>query len=175
MNLIVTCPRHLEEEASQEIDGVFERLGFESPRITITGISGILTVAAAGDPVEIAGRVLAMIQDEPWSVRYAQRIIPVQRDVAGRVEDIAGGVDALKSVMGAGQTYRITVEKRHSELSGREIIGAVADRIPNGVDLDNPDWVVLVEILGARAGVSVVRPADIVSVERAKRSLSEQD
>ncbi len=177
--MIVTCPRHFEEEASGEIAEVFARLGFANPRVTTTGISGILTVATGGDggddPVEIAGRISAMVLDEPWSVRYSQRIIPIQKDMASRTADIADGIDSLKSVMGDGHTYRITIEKRHSTLSGRDVIKEVAGRISNTVNLDNPDWVVLVEVLGARAGVSVVRPDSIVSVEKVKRSLSEQD
>jgi tRNA acetyltransferase TAN1 len=50
-----------------------------------------------------------------------------------------------------------------------EVIGPVAELFDNTVDLENPDWVVLIEIMGKMTGVSIV-PADSifkVQVERA--------
>jgi tRNA acetyltransferase TAN1 len=70
-------------------------------------------------------------------------------------------------------TYRITVEKRHSTISTNEIIDAIASRIQNKVSLKKFDWIVLVEILGNKTGVSVLKENDIISTQRLKRSLSE--
>jgi len=56
------------------------------------------------------------------------------------------------------------VEKRHTQLSSREIIEAVASRIERKVRLENPDWIVLVEVLGGLTGISVVRPDQILSL-----------
>lgn len=175
MDLIVTCPRHFEEDAAKEVGALFERFGMEPPGISITGMPGILTVETGEDPVRVAGAVAGVISDEPWSVRYSQRIIPIHREVGCDVAGIVGGVRGIMHMLGEGHTYRITVEKRDSGLSSREIISEVAGIIPNRVSLKDPDRVVLVEILGSRAGVSVVRPDDVVSVERRKRRLSEED
>ena len=175
MNLIVTCPRHFEPDAADELERLCEMLGFGVPRTTITEMPGILTAEAGGDPVGITRAIVALIRDEPWSVRYAQRIIPVQETTVTRMEEILGSAGRLRSGMGAGDTFRVTVEKRHSDISGREIISGIADIIRNRVSLEDPDWVVLVEVLGARTGVSVIRPGDVASVQRVKRSLSEQD
>lgn len=175
MNLIVTCPRHFEQDAAREIASLFERFGLEEPEARAAGMPGILTVRTPHDPVDVIRRVSETIEDEPWSVRYLQRLIPVQRSTASEIGKIVDGVKAIRSAMGSDKTYRITVEKRHSGLSSSRLIAEIADVIPNRVSLKNPDMVVLVEILGATAGVSVVEPGDILSVERKKRSLSEED
>jgi len=34
------------------------------------------------------------------------------------------------------------------------------------VDLEKPDWVVLIEVLGDTVGVSVVKPGDMLNVQK---------
>ena len=41
------------------------------------------------------------------------------------------------------------------------------------VSLENPNWVILIEILAENTGISIVKESDIVSLEREKRALSE--
>ena len=50
-----------------------------------------------------------------------------------------------------------------------EIIAKVASEIDNKVDLENPDWIVLVEIIGKLVGISVLRPDEIFSSVIEKR------
>jgi tRNA acetyltransferase TAN1 len=49
------------------------------------------------------------------------------------------------------------------------IIDAIAKRIERKVDLDNPDKIVLVEVIGQLAGLSLISSNDILSIEREKR------
>ncbi|MFB5604151.1 MAG: RNA methyltransferase, partial [Candidatus Nitrosomaritimum aestuariumsis] len=70
MNLIITCARHLEPEASEEITKILEDFGDSEPKITITNMSGILTVKTQLEPVEVVKKIKEMILDEPWSIRY---------------------------------------------------------------------------------------------------------
>jgi tRNA acetyltransferase TAN1 len=61
------------------------------------------------------------------------------------------------------ETFRITVERRNTSLRSSEIIATVGSEIDNRVDLENPDWIVLVEIIGKLVGISVLRPNEIFS------------
>ncbi len=45
------------------------------------------------------------------------------------------------------QTYRITIEKRHSSLHTKDIISNIADSISNKVSLENSDWEIIVQVL----------------------------
>jgi tRNA acetyltransferase TAN1 len=71
------------------------------------------------------------------------------------------------------ESYRITIEKRNSDISSTEIISKIADNITNKVSLEKPDWIVLIEILGNKTGVSVLKSDDIFSLEISKRELLE--
>jgi tRNA acetyltransferase TAN1 len=67
------------------------------------------------------------------------------------------------------ETFRITVERRNTWLRSSEIIAKVAAIIGNKVDLENPDWIVLVEIIGKLVGISVIRPDEVFSSVIEKR------
>jgi tRNA acetyltransferase TAN1 len=97
-------------------------------------------------------------------------VIPIERAVEADTNLIAEAAASIgRAKMVAEDTFRITVEKRHSQLSSREVIESVAKVFSNKVRLENPDWVVLVEIVGATAGVSVLKPGQIFSSTIEKR------
>ena len=79
MNLIITCPRHLEPETEEELIDILGELGDSDVKITITNMSGILTAETKLDPIEVVRKIKEMLLDEPWSVRYCKRVIPIQR------------------------------------------------------------------------------------------------
>lgn len=169
MDLIVTCARHFEGETKEEIAGILAELGDPEARISITDMSGILTVQTSINSAEIIKKIREKLEDEPWAVRYTLRAIPIFQAVNTDVESITEAVLNQIQKIKPDETYRITIEKRNSGISSSEIISHIADKIKNKVSLEKYDWVILVEILGAVSGVSVLKDADVLSVERAKR------
>ena len=173
MNLIITCPRHFEEEASEEIKRILIELGDQEPKIIISSMPGILTGITSLNPIESIEKIREKIIDEPWSIRYCLRIIPIQGVGKTNIKEIEDAILKKTGVIKSEDSYRITIEKRNSKVSSDEIISKIAKNISNKVSLDNPDWVILIEIIGDDAGVSVIRNNNILSVEKTKRSLSD--
>ena len=173
MNLIITCPRHFEEEASEEVKRILIELGDQEPKIIISSMPGILTGITSLNPIESIEKIREKILDEPWSVRYCLRIIPIQGVCKTNIKEIEDEVLKKIGVIRSEDSYRITIEKRNSKVSSNEIISKIAKNISNKVSLDSPDWVILIEIIGDEAGVSVIRNNNILSVEKTKRSLSD--
>lgn len=174
MNLIITCPRHMEEEAAGEIEHVLDVMGDATPHVSITDMSGILTAKTALDPVSVSRGIGQMLADEPWSVRYCLRVIPIHRTVKAEPGAIAGAaIEMARRLVQKGDTYRITVEKRNTSLSSSDIISEIARSVDNKVSLEHADATILVEILGGTAGISVLHGSDIFSAERVRRSLGE--
>lgn len=87
-----------------------------------------------------------------------------------KIADIVGAVKDLSSAIGPKETFRITIEARDSPYSDKELIDSLADAVDRKVNLDAPDKVVLLEIFGEYAGVSVVSPAEMVSIQKLKRA-----
>ena len=173
MNLIVTCPRHLEPETQEEITRILNELGDSDAKVTITNMSGILTAETKLDPIEVARKIKEMLLDEPWSIRYSKRVIPIQKIIESKIEEIEKGIAELSNQILEGETYRISIEKRNSDLSSKEIITSIANKIKNKVSLEFPDKVLLIEILGNKAGISIIKKSDILSTEKTRRSMSE--
>jgi len=173
LNLIITCPRHFEEEASEEVKRILIELGDQEPKIIISSMPGILTGITSLNPIESIEKIREKILDEPWSIRYCLRIIPIQGVCKTNIKEIEDEILKKIGVIKSEDSYRITIEKRNSIVSSDEIISKIAKNISNKVSLDSPDWVILIEIIGDEAGVSVIRNNNILSVEKTKRSLSD--
>ena len=173
MNLIITCARHLEEETEDEIIDILEELGDSDVKISISNMSGILTAETILDPIEVVRKMKEILLDEPWSIRYCLRVIPIQKFIETNVEEIEKTISSMLNQIQDTDTYRISIEKRNSNISSKEIITKIADKIKNKVSLDFPDKIILIEILGIITGVSILEKSDILSLEKTKRSMSE--
>ena len=173
MNLIITCARHLESETEEELMAILEEFGDSDVKVSITNMSGILTAETKLDPVDVVRKIKEMLLDEPWSVRYCLRIIPIQKVIETKIEEIEKSIVELSDQILDDETYRISIEKRNSNVSSKEIITKIADKIKNKVSLEFPDKVLLIEILGNITGISILKKSDILSIEKTKRSISE--
>jgi tRNA acetyltransferase TAN1 len=173
MNLIITCARHLEEETGNEITDILDELGDSNVKISISNMSGILTAETTLDPIEVVRKMKEILLDEPWSIRYCLRVIPLQKFIETNVEEIEKAISSMLNQIQDTDTYRISIEKRNSNISSKEIITKIANKIKNKVSLDFPDKIILIEILGIMTGVSILEKSDILSLEKTKRSMSE--
>lgn len=173
MNLIVTCARNLEGEAEEEIMDILDELGDPDVKISVSNMSGIITVQTKLDPIEVVGKMKEILLDEPWSIRYCLRVIPIQKIVETNLEKIEEYISSISDKIEDNESYRILIEKRNSDISSKEVITNIANQIKNKVSLDFPDKIILIEILGIVTGISLIKKSDILSLEKTKRSMSE--
>ena len=169
MNLIITCARSLELETKNEIKKILDELGDQEPEIFNVGMRGILMVDTIIEPSKIIAWVRNKIVEEPWLIRYCLRIIPIQSVTETNIDKIKQNVIKLKDSIQKNDSYRITVEKRNTSVSTNEIITEVAKIFPNKVSLNKPDFIVLVEILGDKTGISILKDSELFSLDKSKR------
>ena len=122
------------------------------------------------EPLKIIGWIKNKVIDEPWLIRYCLRIIPIQRMIDTDIDKIKQNVTKLSNVIQKNNSYRITIEKRNTNVSSNEIITEIAKIFPNKVSLNQPDWIVLIEILGNKTGISILKENEIFSLDKAKRA-----
>ena len=173
MNLIVTCARHLEGDTEDELIDILDELGDSEVKITVSNMSGIITVETKLDPIEVVRKMKEMLLEEPWSIRYCLRVIPIQKVVETSIDEIEKIISSMGNQIEEKESYRILIEKRNSDISSKEIITKIANGIKNKVSLDSPDKVILIEILGIITGISILKKSDILSLEKTKRSMSD--
>ena len=169
MNLIITCARNLELETKNEIKKILDELGDQEPEILNVGMRGILMVNTIIEPSKIIDYVKNKMIEEPWLIRYCLRIIPIQSITETEIDKIKQNVIKLKDKIQKNDSYRITIEKRNTSISSSEIITEVAKIFPNKVSLNQPDWIILIEILGNETGISVLKDDELFSLDKSKR------
>ena len=167
--MLVTTHRHMETEAREEISFLLGEFGDEAPEINYSGLSGLLTCKTSLDPLEAVQKIKKIVQDDPWKVRYVLRLIPIDIVVNTDLVDIKNAAKDLANRMGKNETFRITVEKRRSNIHSSEIIEAIATVIDRKVSLEKHDWVILIQVIGQETGISVIRPDNVFSAVKIKR------
>ena len=170
MNLLVTCARNLETETKNEIGKILDDIGDQESEVLNVGMRGILMVNTSIEPSKIIDWVKDKVVEEPWLIRYCLRMIPIQSVTETDMSKITKDVIKLKDVIQQNDSYRITIEKRNTDMSSTEIITEIAKIFPNKVSLNQPDWIILIEILGNKTGISILKENEIFSLDKAKRA-----
>ena len=170
MNLLVTCARNLETETKNEIGKILDEIGDQESEVLNVGMRGILMVNTNIEPSKIINWVKDKVVEEPWLIRYCLRMIPIQSVTETDMSKITKDVIKLKDVIQQNDSYRITIEKRNTDMSSTEIITEIAKIFPNKVSLNQADWIILIEILGNKTGISILKENEIFSLDKAKRA-----
>jgi tRNA acetyltransferase TAN1 len=147
-------------------------IGDTEPKVNKTKIKGIIKAWTIIDPVEAILKLRKHMSHEPYRYDKIFRVLPIINRVETSLDLIVAEVESQKEKIGKHETFRITVEKRKTELRSMEIIKKVANIIDQKVDLREPDWVVLIEIMGKTTGVSIIHPESILNVQKESYKLS---
>jgi tRNA acetyltransferase TAN1 len=167
-NLLATTSRGFEGAASSELWYLIGEIGDSASVVEKTGVSGLFVAKTILNPFDVIEKLRKTIHERPYEFRYTLRIIPIEKVVRTDLGEIQLAIEELSSKIGADETFRVTVEKRFTQTSSKEIIEAVAARIEQKVDLINPDKIVLVEVIGGLTGVSVMKPEQILVIMKEK-------
>jgi len=167
-NLLVTTARGNEEDVCSEIWYLLGEIGDSAATVDKTGITGLIAAKTAFNPFDVIEKFRDILKQRPWEFRYTLRIIPIEKVVRTELEDIERTVIELASKINEDESFRVTVEKRFTQISTKDVIETVAANIERRVDLQNPDKIVLVEIVGKFTGISVMKPGDFFSVMKEK-------
>ncbi len=167
-NVLVTTTRGNEADACSEIWYLLGEIGDGAARVDKTGVSGLIAAKTSFPPIETVEKLRDILKERPYEFRYSLRIIPIQKITRTDLGEIERVVTELSKVIKENETFRITVEKRFTQVPSKDIIEAAAANIEHKVDLNHPDKIVLIEVIGGFTGISILKPSDIMSVVKEK-------
>tara|TARA_B100000745_G_scaffold298620_1_gene247673 strand:+ start:236 stop:721 length:486 start_codon:yes stop_codon:yes gene_type:complete len=159
----------MEVETINEVTHLLDEFGDPNARSSKTGFSGIIKIETVMELLELIEKFRDKIENEPWELRYCSRIIPIQKTCKTDLISIKDNVIELISSIKANETYKISIERRNSELIRSEIISNIANLLSNSVSLEIPDWEIIIQILGNETGISVMPANSILSISKIKR------
>lgn len=169
--MLATTDKITMSGASSQLWMNLRAVGDPEPKVNKTHVRGIIQGATTLDPVEAILLMREHMRSEIERYDKLYRVMPILSWVETGIDAIVAEVEAQKTRICDDDKFRVTLEKRRTDLRSREVIEAVAEVIDNPVDLENPDWVVLVEIMGEHTGVSIVQAEALFNVQKERAAI----
>ena len=163
-NLLVTTARGSEEDACSEIWYLLGEIGDAAVKVERTGITGLISAKTILNPFEVVEKFRQILKERSYEFRYSLRIIPVEKVVPTDLGEIQRATIELSTKIKENDSFRVTVEKRFTSTPTNAIIDAAATIIERRVDLNHPDRIVLIEVVGGLTGISILKPNEILSI-----------
>jgi tRNA acetyltransferase TAN1 len=123
---------------------------------------GLITAATNIDPKEVMRKIKKILEKDPNFFQFVLKIVPIDYVCETKLNTIKNFVEKYYSLyLNKEDSFKIELKRRKNEFIERKvIIESVAKIIPNGVDLDNPDKIIKIELLGNVSGISFLNPDD---------------
>jgi tRNA acetyltransferase TAN1 len=168
-NLVVSTSRGNERNTCSEMWYLLGEVGDRGSSVEPTPAIGLVVAKTKLDSAKAVHGLRDLLKERPWEFKYTLKLVPVQQVAEAKLDVIQSSALALAQKIGDKETFRITVEKRHTSLSSKTIIDTIAKKVSRKVDLDNPDKIIMIDVIGDLAGVALIQEDDVLSVEREKR------
>ncbi|MGB9135613.1 MAG: THUMP domain-containing protein [Candidatus Bathyarchaeia archaeon] len=170
-NLLITTTRRNEINACQETWYLLNQIGDPDPQTDTTPITGLITAKTTLPPQQAIQELRTFLREHPREFNYTLRIIPIQKIAHTDLNEIEQTATQLAQQMQPNETFRITVEKRFTNTTTKDIIEAAAKNIQNKVNLTSPDKVIIIEVVGKLTGMSILKPTDIMSTAKERTEI----
>lgn len=168
-NLLATTSRGNERPMCNELLYLLkEELGDAEAQAAKTKIRGLIVAKTTLEPCTVIEKFRAILKERPYEFRYALRILPIEKVVPTDLEEIKRATAELAAKIGENESFRVTVEKRFTTLHTKDLIEAAAGDIKRKANLENPDKILLIEVLGALTGLSLLKPSEVLAVVKEK-------
>jgi len=173
-NLLVSTFRRRENDCISELWYFLKEMGDESVEVSRVGLPGLVVAKTSLDPFDVVRKIRKMATERPWDFRYILKVVPIERIVPTSLDEIKNVALELAKRIRPGETYKVEVNIRLSDLSRREVIEAIAPYIDRKVNLSNPDKVIRIEVIGVVTGLSLLKLGDEVSIAKIKSQAKRQ-
>ncbi len=167
-NMLVTFNPNHSGTAGKELNEVLQKIG-EKPRIMSSNIEGLFKVSVS-DARKVVSRLRSLCQADPERFISTHHYVPIDKWCKSDIAEMKRLIKSLVPGIGKSDRWKMTLNKRHWDKAGQTDIimslTGVIDR--DNVDLDNPQKIVQVEIIGKEAGISLLQAAEILDVMEIK-------
>src|SRR5215831_16262387 len=144
-NLLISSSRGEEGDANSELQYLLTEIGDKNATTNFTLVSGLTVARTALEPTFVIEDLRRLLRTSPWKFRYVLKVKPIRKVVPCTIDAITGALVRQVEDIREGETFRVTLEKRRNRTSSKEIIDAVASKVPRKVDLQNPSKIIMIE------------------------------
>ncbi|MFX1324072.1 MAG: THUMP domain-containing protein [Promethearchaeota archaeon] len=168
-NLLISTSRFNETNASAELWFTLLICGENYPIISNLTFPGLVSALTTNDAKQIIRKIQYLLKENPQYFQFILKIIPIDFVCETEVKTIVNLIHSqYKAFINEEDSFKIVLKRRkHEKIDREKIIDQIASKIDNRVDLENPDKIIRVEILGSFTGVSFLEKNDIIGVSKA--------
>ncbi|MFX0106076.1 MAG: THUMP domain-containing protein [Candidatus Hodarchaeota archaeon] len=140
--------------------------GDKYPIITGIQFSGLITALTNLNPKSVILRIKKILERKPNFFQFILKIVPIDFICETNIKTLDSIIqENFKEYINEKDTFKITLKRRHHEkIERNKFIEEIAKKIDNKVDLENPDKIIRIEILGNISGVAFLKKNEIVKI-----------
>jgi len=138
------------------------------PIISGTQFPGLIVALTNLSTEKVVTKVKEILDKNPVFFQFILKIVPIEFICETDTKTIKYIIqENFKKFITEKDTFKITLKRRHHEKINRtNFIKEVAKNIENKVNLEKPDKIIRIEILGNISGISILNKNDIIKVKR---------
>lgn len=151
----------------REVVRILKELGDDHPQVEWTSVEGIAIAHTSLDNRTVIARCRQLFQTGKENIEDALKWVPVDYWCRTDLDNIKLIIELeivpriLPDERWAMKVYKRRWQRYHTA----DIIAFLAPGIERKVDLNNPDKIVWIDVIGPNTAVSLLKPGDIFSVE----------
>lgn len=165
-DLLVTYDSAHGTKSLEQLKELLESVG-ETASLKETGIEGDI-IAEVSDAIVVVGKISEAVKNEPEKFSYLARFIPISVWTEAKVEKMQEAIKGMLDKIGEEEKWKMSLEKRSwNEMHSGDLIIKLTDVVDRkNVDLVNPEKIINVEILGEKAGISILTPEQMFDAKK---------
>jgi tRNA acetyltransferase TAN1 len=126
---------------------------------------GLIAALTEIDAKIIIQKIRKILKKNPQFLQYILKIIPIDFVCETKTKAFYNLIqDHYKTFIMDQDSFKIVLKRRkHEKIERNKLIERIAAGIDNKVDLENPDKVIRIEVLGNFSGISFLQKKDVIN------------
>ena len=154
-NFVATTYRNSRHELEHELKTLLK--DFEPIVFLPLKLNSVSYGKLNGDPIRASKILRDLAYSNPWKVRRTLRFVPLETNCYVNVNEIKKIAKEIAERIPTGSTYKIEAELRFSDLNRNELIKIIAEEIKRKVNLENPEYIVEVQVINKSCGIALLK------------------
>ena len=166
-NLLVSTSRYNEINAKSELWFILLMCGDIYPIISGNQFPGLFTALTNINSKQVIKKIKKIQEKNPNFFQFILKIVPIDFTCETETKTIKYIIqEHHKDFLNEGESFKIILKRRHHEKIERvHFIETIASDIDYKVDLEHPDKVIRIDILGNISGISFLKESEIIKVK----------
>lgn len=172
-NILVTFHQNAKVLAEEETRRNLKDVGASVEWLQESEVEGVFETLVIGDARKTVADIRALCLDHPELFQQTHHWVPIDRWVSCEEAEMVNAARELGKGINDTERWMMHLHKRHMQAHTTDLLMLLTEPIEVGVvDLENPDKIVVVEILGDRVGMALVQSEELLDVNKIRESLS---